>query len=187
MSFAPADLIAQFGYAAILLGTFLEGETILILAGFAAHQGLLRLDLAILCAFCGSAAGDQLWFALARFHGRRYLETRPHLAARIAPATRWLERYPILFVLGFRFVYGIRNVAPVAIGLSSIPTRVFVPLNLCAAALWAVTFALAGYYFGEAVEGMLGDLKALEMKLLGAVALGLIAWFGLRWISRRFF
>jgi membrane protein DedA with SNARE-associated domain len=27
------------GYAAILIGTFLDGETILVLAGLAAHQG----------------------------------------------------------------------------------------------------------------------------------------------------
>lgn len=187
MSLAPADLIAQFGYAAILIGTFLEGETILILAGFAAHQGLLRLDLAILCAFLGSAAGDQLWFALARHHGQRFLATRPGLAARIAPATRWLERYPTSFVLGFRFVYGIRNVAPIAIGLSAIPTRRFVLLNLCAAALWAGIFGSTGYYFGAAMETMLGDLKTMQLKILSGIALAVLAWFGLRWISKRFF
>ena len=49
-----AHLIDQFGYWAILAGTFLEGETILVLAGFAAHQGYLRLDLVILAAFIGS-------------------------------------------------------------------------------------------------------------------------------------
>jgi len=183
----PADLIAQFGYAAILIGTFLEGETILILAGFAAHQELLRLDLTILCAFLGSASGDQLWFVLSRWQGRRYLETRPQLAARIAPATRWLERYPTLFILGFRFVYGVRNVAPVAIGLSNIPARRFVLLNLCAAALWAVLFGMAGYMFGEAVESLLGQIKALEMKILAGVAVALIAWLLLRWAAKRFF
>jgi len=31
------SIIEAYGYAAILVGTFLEGETILILGGFVAH------------------------------------------------------------------------------------------------------------------------------------------------------
>jgi len=37
------SFIENYGYAAILIGTFLEGETILVLAGLAAHQGYLVL------------------------------------------------------------------------------------------------------------------------------------------------
>ncbi len=180
-----ATLIHDFGYAAILIGTFIEGETILILAGFAAHQGLLRIDLAILAAFLGSAAGDQLWFALARWRGRPFVEARPKLAEKLAPATRWLEKYPTLFILGFRFVYGIRNVAPVAIGLSAIPIRKFVLLNLLAAAIWATSFGLAGYSFGQAVEHFLGDLKDMQLKILGGIALLLFAGFLFRQFSKK--
>ena len=32
------SIIEHYGYAAILVGTFLEGKTILVLAGLAAHQ-----------------------------------------------------------------------------------------------------------------------------------------------------
>jgi membrane protein DedA with SNARE-associated domain len=35
------DLLIQFGYVAVFLGTFLEGETILALAGLAAANGYL--------------------------------------------------------------------------------------------------------------------------------------------------
>ena len=47
---------------AVILGTFLEGETILVLAGLAAHQGYLSLSGIILAAFAGSLCGDQLFF-----------------------------------------------------------------------------------------------------------------------------
>ena len=49
-----AQLIQSYGYWAILAGTFLEGETILVLAGFAAHLGYLQLPWVILAAFAGS-------------------------------------------------------------------------------------------------------------------------------------
>ena len=55
-------LIDTYGYWAVLLATFPEGETILVIAGFAAHQGYLTLMPVILAAFAGSLCGDQLFF-----------------------------------------------------------------------------------------------------------------------------
>jgi membrane protein DedA with SNARE-associated domain len=33
------QLVIDYGYLAVFIGCLLEGETILVLAGFAAHQG----------------------------------------------------------------------------------------------------------------------------------------------------
>jgi membrane protein DedA with SNARE-associated domain len=57
------SIIENYEYAAILIGTFLEGETILVLAGLAAHQGYLVLTWVILAAFLGSLGGDQLFLS----------------------------------------------------------------------------------------------------------------------------
>ena len=54
------QLITDYGYLAILMGTFLEGETILILGGFASHRGYLELPWVVVSAFIGTLAGDQL-------------------------------------------------------------------------------------------------------------------------------
>ncbi len=51
--------IATWGYAAPVIGTFFEGETILVLGGFAAHHGYLHLPGVILSAFAGSLAGGR--------------------------------------------------------------------------------------------------------------------------------
>ena len=39
MSMDLAALVTQYGYAAVAVGCLLEGETVLLLAGFAAHRG----------------------------------------------------------------------------------------------------------------------------------------------------
>lgn len=161
-----ADLLDKYGYLAILIGTFFEGETILILGGLAAHEGFLKLQNVVLCAFIGSTIGDQLWFFLARYYARNWLKRRPALADRIGRATVMLERYPNLFILGFRFVYGIRNVAPIAIALSNISTLRFVTLNLLSAAIWASLVGGAGYIFGEAIETFVGRIKTVERNIL---------------------
>ncbi|OGW54076.1 MAG: hypothetical protein A2Y81_02175 [Nitrospirae bacterium RBG_13_43_8] len=48
------NLIKTYGYWAMLIGTFLEGETILIIGGFVAYLGYLKLSLVMLIAFIGS-------------------------------------------------------------------------------------------------------------------------------------
>ncbi|WP_217994833.1 DedA family protein [Methylogaea oryzae] len=60
------EIISQYGYIALFIGTFLEGETILLVAGYLAHEGHLGLTLAILSAFLGTFAGDQTFFFLGR-------------------------------------------------------------------------------------------------------------------------
>ena len=55
------SIIENYGYAAIFIGTFLEGETVLVLAGMAAHRGYLVLTWVITAAFLGRLCGDQLF------------------------------------------------------------------------------------------------------------------------------
>ncbi|MCC5763427.1 DedA family protein, partial [Klebsiella pneumoniae] len=112
------QFLQDFGYFALFLGTFFEGETILVLAGFLAFRGYMQLDTVILTAFLGSYAGDQLWYFLGRRHGRRLLARKPRWQKLGDKALDHVRRHPDLWVLSFRFVYGLRTVMPVAIGLS---------------------------------------------------------------------
>ncbi|HEX3498182.1 MAG TPA: DedA family protein [Stellaceae bacterium] len=169
-----ARYLAEYGYLAILVFAFLEGETAMLLAGYAAQQGLFDFRLVLLLGFIGAFAGDQLWFHLARRHGGRWLARRPHLAEKATKAKALLERHATLFILSFRFIYGLRNLGAVAVALSNVPTRRFVVLNAIAALVWAVLVIGAGYVFGEAAASMLGHLASLQKQLL-AVA-GLLAF-----------
>lgn len=170
------QFIADFGYWAVLAGTFFEGETVPVLAGFAAHEGILRLDLVMLCAFIGSFCGDQLWFWVGRRYGKTWLAKHPKSAAAAERVGRLLDRWGDWFVLSFRFLYGLRAVSPVAIGLSSISALRFATLNLISAAVWAVTVGSLGYLFGQAIEGMMGRLKVWEHRILAALAIALVVY-----------
>ena len=71
------SLLRAYGYPVLIIGTFLEGESVMLLAGVAAHIGDLSLDWVILCGFCGTFFGDQLYFILGRRHGKSMLAKRP--------------------------------------------------------------------------------------------------------------
>jgi membrane protein DedA with SNARE-associated domain len=178
--------IMNFGYPAVLVGTFFEGEIILILAGFAAHRGYLHLPLVIVAAFLGSLFGDQFYFFLGRRRGKTVLAKHPEWEARIGRFKGLMERYHTLIILGFRFLYGLRTIAPFAIGLSSIPAWKFVILNALSAAVWAVVLGILGYVFGHTMELMLDEIKRYEIAVMaGLMVIGIILFSVKRYRNRK--
>ena len=171
------SIIENYGYAAILIGTFLEGETILVLAGLAAHQGYLILTWVILAAFLGSLCGDQLFFYLGRKHSQAVLSRRPAWEQKAEKVHKMMNRFQTPMILSFRFLYGLRTVAPFVIGISPVSVKKFILLNAVGALVWAAAVASGGYFFGRALEVFIGKLKAYEIYIMGSVAiLGVLIW-----------
>jgi membrane protein DedA with SNARE-associated domain len=172
-------LIQTYGYWGVLVGTFLEGETVLILGGFAAHRGYLNLGGVVLAAFVGTLCGDQFFFYLGRRHGRATLARYPLWKTKSARARRLLEKHRIPLILVFRFLYGLRSVIPFAIGLSKVPAAEFVALNVLGAAFWACAVGFGGYLFGQGLQLVLADVKHYEWPaMLVVVAVGAVVWCG---------
>ena len=72
-------LIQQYGYLAVFFGSVLEGETLLVLAGIAAHRGYLSLQWVVAIAAVGAFIGDQTCFLIGRLLGQRVLARWPRL------------------------------------------------------------------------------------------------------------
>lgn len=165
--------ITHYGYWVIFAGALLEGETVLIAAGYAAHQGLLSWPWVIVIATAGGAAGDQLAFLLGRWKGLTLLSRIPRLAQRIPVVHQMLERYQVLVILMIRFLYGLRIAGPIILGTSPIPFTHFVWLNLLGALLWATIISGVGYYFSGMI-GSIGLTSSPTLRLLVSVMLVLL-------------
>jgi membrane protein DedA with SNARE-associated domain len=166
------SLVQSYGYGALFLGTLLEGETILILAGLMAHMGLMELPMVILVALLGSFLGDQFYFFLGRRKGAALLERHPVWQRRSEKVHQAMRRYRNGIMLGFRFVYGMRTITPLILGMDrTIRTRQFILLNLIGAALWAALIATGGYFFGQVLKIFLKDIRHYELALLAVVFL----------------
>jgi len=153
-------LLSTYGYLALFIGTFLEGETILIIAGFiASSTGALSLPLCILAAFLGSFAGDQTAFYIGRYN-KKFLEKRlQRWECRIEKVHRLLEKHQVLVLVSFRFFYGFRNITPFAVGTSNISPLRFFLLNGIGACIWAISFGVGGFYLGDVLERFLQETK----------------------------
>jgi len=177
-------LIATYGYLVIAAGTFFEGETVLLIGAFLAHQKYLNLYFVILAAFSGSFFGDQLYFFIGRMKSDFVLKLSGKSKDRIEKFQLLLNKYDIIIILLFRFVYGLRTIAPFAIGMSGVSVLKFFILNLISALFWAVSFALLGYYFGHAVEIIIGDIKRIEI-ILSLIILIIVIFLTIRILIRK--
>jgi membrane protein DedA with SNARE-associated domain len=177
--------IMHFGYLAVMIGAFFEGEVILILAGFAAHRGYLNLPLVIMFAFLGTLMGDQFYFFLGRSKGQAVLAKHPGWSKRIARFRSLIDKYNILILLSYRFLYGLRTVSPFAIGMSDISTKKFIVFNVISVAVWSVVVISLGYVFGHAMEILMKDIKRYEIAFMcGLLVIALIVFFIKRYRNR---
>lgn len=183
---SPEILIQKFGYLAVFIGTFLEGETILVMAGFAAQRGYMRLPLVAIAAMLGAYIGHVFWFWLGRTQGVKLLDRFPKMKKHFGKGIRMFERYgaPAIFIT--QWLYGLRITCAVIIGISRISTMKFLIYEAITCVIWAIAIASAGYFFGEAVEKVLGRAEHIEKwGLLILLVVGLGIWGYHQWKDRR--
>jgi membrane protein DedA with SNARE-associated domain len=182
-----AQFMSEYGdwfYIGIFVWTFLEGETIVIFGGYAAHHGIVDPIKLLVVAWLGSFLGDQVWFLLGRRYGEALMTRFPKWQPKVEIALDLLYEFKTLFILSFRFIYGIRNVSSFAVGLSEISWARFSATNFIAAGLWASSFVGAGYLFSQVSEAALG--KGAKIFGLGALLVFIVVvWLLLRRVKTR--
>jgi membrane protein DedA with SNARE-associated domain len=99
---------------------------------------------------------------------------------------RLFERYgaPAIFIT--QWLYGLRITCAVIIGISKVSTIKFLLYEALTCAVWAIIIGTAGFYFGRAVERVLG--RAAHIEKYGLLVLVLVAigiWAYHRWKDRR--
>ena len=163
------ELIAQYGYIAVFIGTFLEGETILALAGVAAGHGYMSYWAIVGVAIVGAFLGDQACFFVGRRYGNRILNRFPRLAAKAPRVQAILKRWDAWAVIFLRFAYGLRIAGPIVIGTCGISPWRLAFFNFVGTLIWAPLIAGIGYVAGYALHEWLGKLKNAQIGLLVAV------------------
>ncbi|MFC5520557.1 bifunctional DedA family/phosphatase PAP2 family protein [Polaromonas jejuensis] len=189
--------LGQWGYLVIFLGAMLEsaafiglvipGESLVLVAGFFAAQGLLDLDVLMAVVALGAAVGDSLGYEMGRWMGRpalvRYGGRLGLTDTRIHRADEFFARHGRKAVFLGRFVGFARALVPFLAGLSRMAYRKFLPYNVAGAVLWASAVTLLGYFLGagwQAAERWMGRASTL---LGGIVVFALLLVWLWRWAA----
>ncbi len=144
-----------FGEAALVAGLLLPGETALLVAGFAAHQGWIALWPLVVIAVGSAALGDSVGYEVGRRLGPALRTTR--MGRRVGD-DRWrrtdafLRRHGGRAVLLGRFTAVLRALTPGMAGMARMRyLRTFLPWNIAGAAIWGTGCVLLGYGFSASL------------------------------------
>jgi membrane protein DedA with SNARE-associated domain/membrane-associated phospholipid phosphatase len=170
------------------IGLLVPGETLVLVSGFLASEGVLKLDDLIMAVAAGAIIGDSIGYELGRRLGRPWLL---HYGRWAGIHAGHLERADAFFLqhggktvfLG-RFVGFLRAFAPFVAGSLRMPYRQFLLYNALGGVLWTTSFVCLGYGLGQgwrSAEHWLG--RASE--IVGGAILLIIAVVQLwRWLAR---
>ncbi|KAA8711414.1 DedA family protein [Helicobacter canis] len=152
--------VADWGYVILFCWSILEGELGLIFAGIASHTGHLNVWLAIFIAGLGGFVGDQIYFYIGRFN-KGYIQA--HLSKqrrKLALAHLLLQKYGWSIIFIQRYMYGMRTIIPISIGLTRYSPLKFAIINLISAWVWAAITILLAWIFGDKILEFLQLFKA---------------------------
>ena len=152
-------LMKEYGYIILFAWSILEGEMGLIMGGLLCHTGDMWVPLAIFVAGLGGFVGDQIYFYIGRYN-KSYVHTKfKGQRRKFALAHLLLQKYgwPIIFVQ--RYMYGMRTIIPISIGLTRYNAKLFALINLISAWCWAAITIIPAWYFGEEILKVLAVVK----------------------------
>jgi membrane protein DedA with SNARE-associated domain len=179
-----SSLVAHYGLLAVFLGSALEGDFTLILAGVAAHLRYFPFPLAVAAGAAGSLLGDLAWYGLGRVRGPRFRAGRFYrrvghrieaLARRLGPSQ----------LLAARFVYGTKAASMVFWGLHELPLAKFLLVDGIGVVLGSTVFTGLGYLVSGSATLLLGKVRRVQRWLLGALLTGAVLVFLINWAAKK--
>lgn len=168
--------IAKYGYIGIFVGTFLEGETTVLLGGIFSRLGYMNILMVMFYAFAGTLAGDCTFFAIGRSFGRSITDRFEFIRNKVPLANKVIKRYGNFIIFIIRFLVGIRAVVLILLGCTNMKVGRFLMFSVLNSVCWSILVGLVGYLFGSVVFVFLDDIKKYET-IIVPVVLGLVVVF----------
>lgn len=183
------EMVGSYGYVALfaflflgIVGLPINDETLVMLGGFVAAQGILRPLPTFLVTYLGVLSGMNIGFVLGRLFGSAWLDRMcarsPRVHRQVQRAQDWLTRYGTPVIILTYYVPGVRHVVPYLIGISHMPYWRFALIAFSGALIWTGLFFWAGYVVGDYWEQVAGALNRYGVyfglalaAVVGAIAL----------------
>jgi membrane protein DedA with SNARE-associated domain len=165
------EYIARYGYIAIVIGTFFEGETTVLLGGIFSKLQYMELGHVMAWAFLGTFAGDCTFFFLGKVFGRNIIDRHESLRSKIPLANGIIKRYGNFIIFLGRFFVGVRGIMLLLLGCTDIKKRTFFLYSIISAALWSIVVSSTGYLFANVVYIFVHDIKRYEKFIIPAIVI----------------
>jgi len=152
-------LMREYGYIILFAWSILEGEMGLIMAGLLSHTGDMWLPIAIFVAGLGGFVGDQIYFYIGRYNKSYVFQKFKGQRRKFALAHLLLKKHGWPIIFAQRYMYGMRTIIPISIGLTRYDAKMFAFINLLSAWVWAAVTIIPVWYFGNHILELLEIVK----------------------------
>ncbi|MDO8668664.1 MAG: DedA family protein [Candidatus Buchananbacteria bacterium] len=180
------QIINEYGYAIIFLGTMAAGELVILAAVFLASLGLLNIYFVIIVCLLGTIISDNLWYYVGGKLNNRFGRLRSyfHGGAYHAKIISFKEKFNVnykKFLVMSKFVYGVRVLTLLTSGYQRIPYKQFFIFNSLGTLLWLAIVVFLGYVMGVSWN----YLSSYNNYARYYVLFGLLILFVLRYIFKK--
>ncbi len=148
--------LATYGYIILAWYSFGGGMLGLIGAGILSSMGKMDIALSIAIATISNFIGDNVLFYLARTNKKEALKYFKKHKRKIAWTNLLMRKYGWLTVFLQKYVYGVKTLVPIIMGMSRYDIKKFILLNIPASILWGLVVGLISFYFSGAVRSWVG-------------------------------
>lgn len=138
--------LAAWGYLAIAFFSF--GGSILIVAatGIFSSFGKIDLGIALSLAALFNFLGDIFFFYLARYQKQSIMLHFKNHKRKLALSHVMFKKYGSFVIFVKKYIYGLKTLIPLSMGLSRYPFWKFAVYNFFASIVFTLSIGLSGYY-----------------------------------------
>lgn len=165
------DLIRDWGYIILFLYSFGGGFLALVVAGILSFSGELNIFLVIIVAGVANFVGDQFLFTIARKNKAQAKQMMQKHRRKIAMAHLMMRKYGSWVIFLQKYIYGIKTLIPLAMGLTKYDYKKFLLFNIFATALWAIFIGMASYMMGDLVYTYIEEFKSYGIAFVVVILL----------------
>jgi membrane-associated protein len=178
----PFGLMAVvFAETGLLVGFFLPGDSLLIIAGVFAARGDLNIRFLVPSLILAAVAGNATGYAIGKRTGKALYSRPDSLLFRrehLRMTHDYYEKHGGKTVVLAQFLPILRTFAPVVAGVAEMGYLRFAAYNVVGAIAWVASMTLAGYVLGNTVPDI---EKRIHYVVFAVIAVSLlppaIAWF----------
>jgi len=153
------EFIKDWGYLALFLYSFGGGFVGLAVAGVLSYAGDLNIIISIFVAGISNFIGDQFLFYMARTNKIYAKDTMKKYGRKVALAHVMMRKYGSSVVFLQKYIYGIKTLIPLAMGLTKYSFKKFTVYNIFASVLWSIIVGYASFMMGEIILSYANEYK----------------------------
>ena len=171
------ELIHNWGYIVLFLYSFGGGFIALVVASIIAYSGELNIAVVLLVAGVANFIGDQFLFTIARQNKQQAKEMMKKHQRKIAMAHLLMRKYGSSVVFIQKYIYGIKTLIPLAMGLTKYDIKKFMFFNFFATIAWTLVIGVSSYMLGELVYTYIEEFKTYGIVFVVVILLGVAYLF----------